>query len=122
MLLLSFVIMFSNAVSFRQGQPYFIRAGEWLAINSTENSRIYVESPRTAYYAGLQQSLVSDPENRPGNAEGKPLGQYDLFVLELSHSDPDIEPWLTRNKLHVLQRFESSRKDSIIIATNKSDP
>ena len=122
MLLLSFVIMFSNAVSFRQGQPYFIRAGEWLAINSNENSRIYVESPRTAYYAGLQQNQVSDPRNRPGKTEGIPLGNYDFLVLEVPHSDTDIELWLTRNKLRVLQRFESSQHDSIIIATKESAP
>lgn len=122
MLLLSFVIMISNVVSFRQGQPYFIRAGEWLAMNSTVNSHIYIESPRTAYYAGLQQSLVSDPRNRPGKTEGMPIGNYDFLVLEVSPSDTDIEPWLTRNKLRVLQSFKSSRKDSVIIATNKSTP
>ena len=122
MLLLLFVIMFSNTVSLRQGQPYFIRAGEWIAKNSTENSVIYIESPRTAYYAGLQQSLVGDPRNRPGKTEGMPIGNYDFLVLEVSHSDTDIEPWLARNKLRVLQRFESSRKDSVIIASNKSAP
>ena len=122
MLLLSFVIMFNNAVSFRQGQPYFIRAGEWLAKNSSENSRIYVESPRTAYYAGWRQSLVSDPLNRPDKTGGMPMDNYDFIVLEVSHSDTEIEPWLTRNKLRVLQRFENSRKDSVIIATNESAP
>lgn len=122
MLLVSFAIMVSNAVSFKPGQPYFIRAGEWLAMNATEHSRIYVESPRTAYYAGLPQSLVSDPPNRPGKTDETPLGRYDFIVLEVSHSDTDIEPWLTRNKLHVLKRFENSRKDSVIIATNKSVP
>ena len=122
MLLVTFVVMVSNAVTFRPGQPHFIQAGEWLAKNSTENSRIYVESPRTAYYAGWRQSRVSNPENRPGNAEGKPLGNYDLLVLELSHSDPDIEPWLTRNRLRVAQRFENSRHDSIIVATKESPP
>ncbi|MBK7425447.1 MAG: hypothetical protein IPJ48_21485 [Propionivibrio sp.] len=122
MLLLSFVIMFNNAVSFRKGQPYFIRAGEWLAKNSSENSRIYVESPRTAYYAGWRQSLVSDPLNRPDKTGGMPMDNYDFIVLEVPHSDTEIGPWLTRNKLRVLQRFENSRKDSVIIATNESAP
>jgi hypothetical protein len=122
MLFLSLLIMVSNAVSLRPGQRYFIQAGEWLSRNSTENSRIYVDSPRTAYYAGWRQSLVSAPENRPGNAEGKPLDNYDLFVLEVSHSDTDTEPWLKRNKLRVIQRFADSRKDSVIIATKESAP
>jgi len=122
MLLVSFVIMVTNAVSFRPSQPYFIRAGEWLAMNSSEHSRIYVESPRAAYYAGWRQSLVSDPQNRPGKTDGMPMGNYDFIVLEVSQSDTEIEPWLTRNRIRVLQRFENSRKDSVIIATNKSDP
>jgi hypothetical protein len=122
MLFLSLLIMVTNAVSFRPGQPYFNQAGEWLSRNSTEHSRIYVESPRTAYYAGWPQSYVSNPENRPGRTEGMPLGNYDLFVLEVSHADTDTEPWLKRNRLRVIQRFADARKDSVVIATKESAP
>lgn len=122
LLLLSFLIMASNVIPLTPRQTYFVQAGEWLARNASENPRNYIESSRTAYYAGWRAARLNAPDERLSLPATINLEKYDLFVLEVSRRETDIDSWLENNGLRVAQRFKNSREDSIIIATHKSTP
>jgi hypothetical protein len=43
--------------------------------------------------------------------------RYDYFVLEASPRDPPIQPWLDKNGLKVLKRFDrSSGRGAVVVA------
>lgn len=116
------LIMLSNVVPLNPGETYQIRAGEWLAKNERYTASTYVEGSRTAYYAGWAVDRSGQPSNRQNLAEAIQKGKYDRVVLEVSHHDTDIDSWLASNHLHVVQRFTSSRNDSIIFAIRVLNP
>ena len=116
-IILAVLMMVSNVVSLNPGNRYFTDAGRWLAQNATESSRIYIESARAAYYAGwgtASARLVAN--DRSLLPEKLAQGQYDLVVLEVSHKDPDITPWLASNGLREIRRFSDTNRDAVIIA------
>ena len=122
-LVVSVLLMLSNVVSLHPGQNYFARAGEWLAANTAESLRVYVEGTRTAYYAGWNTRKAFAKEDRAQLSNLLQQEKYDLVVLEVSHQDDDIDAWLADNNLRLEKRFRNSRNDSIVVAvSNKTVP
>jgi len=115
------LIMVSNVVSLSSTKQYFVEAGHWLSKNASDSSRVYIESPRTAYYTGwplaTRRAFASSlTESRSALEAGLENRQYDLIVLEVSHREPDIEAWLARFKLREAARFSNTNGDAVIIA------
>ncbi len=116
MVALSLLIMLANVVSLQPGKQHFVEAGAWLAEHARDTERVYVESARAAYYAGWRFSARPLPEWRDQLAQGLRQGKYDLVVIEISHRDPPIGPWLESVKLGQIARFEDTRGDAVVVA------
>ena len=116
------VLAVCNVITFGSTKTHFIRAGEWLAANKTYNPRVYVESSRTAYYAGWKPERIHLPKERQRISENARHGQYDFLVLEISHRESGLDLWLDNNNLLVEQRFRNAQNDSVVIAKNKQAP
>ena len=112
-------IMLANVVSLHQGKTHFVEAGKWLAANVSESPRVYIESGRAAYYAGWRL-MPSPKELRNESVIKKGQGKYDFLVLEISHKDEPIEPWLAEAGMKVLKHFEDRNKDVVIIAVPRT--
>ncbi len=113
---LALLIMISNVLSISPGQTQYGQAAKWLNGNMPENPRIFVESTRTAYYAGWRPATNFYPgEKRELLAKAIENGMYDFVILDVPRRETDIDSWLKANKLRVLQRFSSPRNDSVII-------
>jgi len=110
------LLMVSNAVTFAPGKRQYVEAGAWLAQNAKESPRIYIESARTAYYAGWRFAGRPEPELRASLPEALAQGQYDLVVLEVSRKDPDVAPWLEKAGLREIKRFSHPNRDAVIVA------
>ena len=108
--------MVSNVVSLHPNKQHFIQAGRWLAQNATESPRVYLESPRTAYYAGWVFSKWQAPRDRSLLPQEVAQKRYDLVVLEVSGKEAGITAWLSSIGLHEIQRFSQKTGDAIIIA------
>jgi hypothetical protein len=116
MVTLSLLIMLANVVSSQPGKTHFVEAGTWLAKNARDTERVYVESARAAYYAGWRFSARPLPESRDQLAQGLLQGKYDLVVIEVSHREPSIGPWLESVKFKQVVRFEDTKGDAVIVA------
>jgi hypothetical protein len=106
----------ANVVSTGQAKTHYVQAGNWLMANAAETSRVYVESGRSAHYAGWYKIKLEDRGRREALAVEIRQGQYDLLVLEISRKDPPLDDWLARAGLRVVQRFEHPSKDAVVIA------
>lgn len=116
MALVVFLIMIANVITFGSDKYHFIEAGEWLAKNAKDTPRVYIESPRTAYYAGWRYRSRPSPGSRRTLSEGLSRNQYDLVVLEMGHNEADIGKWLNSEGLREMVRFENAERAAVIIA------
>lgn len=110
------LLALANTVSLAPGKRHFTLAGEWLAQNATDSPRVYIESARSAYYAGWRFSGRSDPAQRPQLIEQLKQGRYDLIVLEVSRKEENFSDWLNTAGLREIIRFHHPNRDSVVIA------
>lgn len=115
-IIVSIIAMTSNVVTLNPGKQHFIQAGSWLAQNATDSPRIYMESPRAAYYAGWRFSGRKTTQDRSLLPESLATGSYDLVVLETSDNEADIAPWLESIGLREIQRFGRADRELVVIA------
>jgi hypothetical protein len=106
----------ANVVSTGQAKTHYVAAGSWLAENATETARVYVESGRAAHYAGWYKIKPAERNRREKLAVEIRQGRYDLLVLEVSRKDPPLDDWLAQMGLRVVQRFEHTNRDAVVIA------
>lgn len=113
---LSLLVALNNVVALSPGKRHFVEAGAWLAKNATDSPRVYVESPRAAYYAGWRFSGRPADKSRTQLVDALNKGECDLAVLEISRNDPDIGPWLESHGLREVRRFTHANRDAVLIA------
>lgn len=116
------VIMLGSATSLSPGKTQFVQAGAWLAANAKESPRTYIESGRSAYFAGWHHVNGSPVKDRSQLAIAVKEKKYDLLVLEVSRKETEIDVWLEQTGLQVVQRFGSAGRDAVIIATPIGPP
>lgn len=115
-LALAVLIMASNVISLSPTKQHFVEAGQWLAGNAEDTPRVYIESVRTAYYAGWRIRPRLVPQDRQNIEAGLREGKYDIIVLEVSRKEPDISPWLAAMGLVRVIDFIHANGDAVIIA------
>lgn len=114
--LVTLLIMVGNVASLSPGKQQYVEAGAWLAQNASESPRIYIESARSAYYAGWRFAGRPEPKLRASLPEALAQGQYDLVVLEVSRKETEVAAWLERAGLREIKRFAHPNRDAVIIA------
>lgn len=112
---LALLTMLANVVSISPRKTHIVEAGAWLSANAADLRRVYVDNARVAYYAGWGGSS-SEPLERPALEQALAAGRFDMVVLEVSHKDAGIEPWLEANHLKVLKHFANKAGDEVVIA------
>ena len=105
-LLLAGLTLIANLKAFGSSSHYFAEAGAWLSANVKDTSRVYNESTRMLHYAGWYKKKLMNKEERDSIGAVLAQKKYDYFVLEVSPRDPPLEPWLDKNGLKVLKRFD----------------
>ena len=116
MIAIAMLIMLASATSLSPGKTQFVQAGAWLAKNASESPRVYIESGRAAYFAGWKHVGGSPLTDHSLLTEAVRQNKYDLLVLEVSRKETDIDLWLEKTGLEVVQRFGNPGKDTVIIA------
>ena len=119
---LCFLTMGDNVISWNRGQTHLLDAGKWLAANVPANSRIYIDSNRTAYYAGWKLDRVRAYEIREEASEEMRRGDFDWVIVEIPDDNTWLDSWLDRTNLQLQKRFSSAKRDSVIVATPKQVP
>ena len=112
MILLTVLTMLGNVVSLNPSKQHFAQAGEWLAQNASESPAVYVESARTAYYAGWRFATRQYPEDRSLLLTDLAQKKYTLVVLEISRGENEIRLWLEKLGLREVQRFNEDDADT----------
>jgi hypothetical protein len=114
-LLIALAMALANVVSTGPGKGHFVSAGKWLATNASPE-RVYIDSKRTAYYAGWEKMPIAKRDEREQIVKAAAEGSHGLFVLEVSRKDAPWTPSLAESGLEVIQRFDQSNGDAVIIA------
>lgn len=118
---LAFVTMAANVVSLSPRKTHIIDAGRWLAANVSDPSRVYVDNPRIAYYAGLGYLKSGLGRlDRQSLAQALDEKRFDMIVLEQTRKDTDTDEWIVANRLRPLQRFVSKGEEAVIVAVPAS--
>lgn len=121
-LLLAGLTMIVNLKAFGPSSRYFVEAGTWLSSNIKDTSRVYNDSGRMLHYAGWYKLALRQKQDRSSIASVLAEKKYDYFVLEVSPKDPPIQPWLDKNGLKVLKRFDRpSGGGAVVVATPAGD-
>lgn len=111
----------ANVINTGPSKRYFVDAGHWLQASPVPSARIYIDSGRTAFYAGRPNLMVAPRNNRESIANAAVGAQYDLFVLERSRKDDPIDNWLTERGLSIEERFGNPGRDEVIIALSRQE-
>lgn len=117
--LMALILMLGNVWSSSGSKHHFVEAGAWLAKHAVNSPRVYIESPRAAYYAGWGFATRFKLKQRQGIATALAQRRYDLLVFEVSHQEADIRPWLREMQLETVEEFSDAQGDRIIIAKPK---
>lgn len=117
------VLMCANVISLSPGKTHFVAAGHWLARTHPESPRTYIDSGRTAYYAGWFNIALAARNDRAAIEHAVRQGQHDLFVLEIARKDAAVDTWLEgRLGLKIIQRFPHAEKGAVIVARPDANP
>lgn len=116
------VIALANVVSLKAGKMHFVEAGRWLAAEYTDSPRIYLESPRTAHYAGWKFSSRPTPEKRYRLPQRISKGMYDLVVLEVSRKEQGVDEWIAAAGLREIRRFADRNGDAVVVYVPAAQP
>lgn len=117
MLALAVITLLANVVSFSPKSTQIVDAGKWLAANVADPSRVYVDNPRVGFYGGL--GYVNSGRLRkevPTLDEAAALNRFDMFVLDVSRKDREVENWLAANRFQVVKKFSNRGGDAVIVA------
>lgn len=109
------VLALTNVISLKPGKQHFAAAGAWLQSQYIETPRIYLESARTAHYAGWKYSSRSPAPPRERLKEEVPAGRYDVVILEVSRKDSEIGELISQAGLMEVQRFADRNGDAVIV-------
>ncbi len=117
MLTLALLTLLANVLSFSPKSTQIIDAGKWLAANRVAASRVYVENPRVAYYAGLGYAATGRNRlERDALASAVAENRFDMLVLDVHARDAGIDEWLAANHLQMIQRFANKGGNAVIVA------
>lgn len=116
MVALAMLTLLANVVSLSPKSTQIVDAGKWLTMHRVEVTRLYIENPRIAYYAGLRYAgrkrLVRE-ELVQALAENR----FDMLVLETSGREHgDFNTWLVANHLKVVKQFVGKSGSEVIVA------
>jgi hypothetical protein len=113
---LCLLLALSHVTSLSNDQKTQFRdAGHWLAQQPIQDET-YLESPRTAYYAGKQyRRLRHQRLTREQITEAVGDGRYNYYVFEIRRHDLEHERWITSLGLQEIQRFKNQQGDAVVI-------
>lgn len=106
----------ANVVSLSPAKTQFLEAGQWLSRHAAVPERTYIDSSRTAYYAGWFNVLPEKRGDRSAIEQALRSERYDRFVLEMSRTDSPTEAWIAEIGLDVVEKFPHSDGSSVVIA------
>lgn len=121
-IMLCVVLAMSNVVALKAGKQRFSNAGHWLSTQITDGPRIYLESARTAHYAGWKFSTRTRSLDRDKLLEEIKNNNFDVVVLETSHDDASIGDWISLAGLQEVRRFTDDNGDAIVICVPRGQP
>lgn len=118
------LLALSHVVSLsKDKKTQFREAGQWLAAQPQMQESIYLDSPRTGYYAGkAYRKLRHLSLTREQIEEAARNGQFTYFVFEVRRKDKELEPWVTSLGLREIQRFSNRTGDAVVIFQRAPTP
>lgn len=116
MVALAVLVMLANVVSIGPRKTHYVEAGEWLAANVADASRVYVENPRVSYYAGWGYARAQQAvQEREAVAQALAEGRLAMAVLEVGRTDSGLDVWMARHDLQPGQRFVNAAGDAVVL-------
>jgi hypothetical protein len=116
-LALAFLTMLANVVSLSPRATPIPSAGAWIAENATNPSRVFVEDPRIAYYAGWGYSAHDkrSPE-LAGLTQALASNQFDMVVLSEYSEKSARSDWISANQLQIVKLFPAKAGEAVVVA------
>lgn len=122
LLVLCAIIALANVISLKPGKIHFSQAGQWLGTQVVDGPRIYLESARTAHYAGWHFAKRMIPMKREKLLAEIRAGRYDVIVLEASRKESGVSDWISAAGLQEVRRFSSPDGDAVIVCVPEGRP
>lgn len=118
MIVLALIMMVANVVSLSARNTQIVEAGKWLQSARMATTRIYVDNPRVAFYAGLGYVAAGGSQlSRTDLAKAVAENRFDMIVLDGSHKERhELDAWLTANNLHIIKEFSNQVGNAVIVA------
>lgn len=113
---IALLVMVSNVVSMGNTKLHYVEAGRWLAKHVTDSSRVYVESGRTAYYAGWRYATTRGSIDRAQLHEALLERRYELIAMDVPRKDGGFDRWLESARMAEIRRFGNNAGDTVRIA------
>ncbi|PKO34139.1 MAG: hypothetical protein CVU34_08980 [Betaproteobacteria bacterium HGW-Betaproteobacteria-7] len=116
-IMLCIVLALSHVISLsKDKKTQFREAGQWLASQAQMHERIYLDSPRTGYYAGKAYRKLRHQSLTPEQIEeAARTGRFEYYVFEIRRKDKDRETWVSSMDLQEIQRFRNQSGDAVVV-------
>lgn len=110
-------LMLANVISLKPAKEQYVEAGRWVSENLRNDSGVFIESPRAAYYAGLGFKDYIPNQHRGRNWIREQIAhkKFHTLVLEVSRKDKDFTPWVAQLELRERKRFAHPNGDAIVV-------
>lgn len=110
-------LMLANVVSLHDTKSHYREAGTWLKSDTTPSDRIYIDSGRTAFYAGWRKIDLAPRHDQAALESALKKRSHSLYVLELKGKETDLDQTIEKLPLRIIKEFRSRNGDRVIIAT-----
>jgi hypothetical protein len=120
MVALALLTMTTNVVSSKPAKSHIPAAGQWLAANVSDPTRVGFDNARVAYYAGWRRN-ASVVVPRPQLAQALAARRLDMVVVEVPRKDAEAASWLRENRLKEVRRFVNKAGEAVIVALPADD-
>jgi hypothetical protein len=109
--------MLINVVKLSGDKEQIRVAGAWLSEQGVDRTRIFIDDPRIAYYAGWSYWYPAPLANDlTGLAQAIGEGRLDMLALSYPAGDPVFADWLSSHHFRVVQQFPGTGRNRDTIA------
>ena len=110
-------LMLANVISLHDTKSHYREAGSWLKADATPSDRVYIDSGRTAFYAGWRKIDLAPRHDQAALESALKKRSYSLYVLELKSKETVLDQTIDKLPLRIIKEFRSPNGDRVIIAT-----
>ena len=115
-LILSSLLALPNVISLNNTKHHYKEAGEWLGTHIEQSNTIYINSSRTAFYAGWRDIAIQNRHDHRPLEISLAKNEHSTYVIETKNKESNFDTIINTHSLQVVKEFKSSNGDKVTIA------